>query len=186
MVACRAAGAPLRNRPSGPVAVLFAMTIAVAGCVQQQQVALTTSINSDEMAWARKNGGNTVTGFAVLRTVGGEARTCAGAAAGLAPDSAYGRERLLAIYGNTVKGNRSANNPLPKFTNEDPAYLPLIRQTRCDGQGAFTFEHIPDGVWYVSTSVVWKANPSSSLIEGGVMMQRVELRGNQPVRVSLP
>lgn len=162
------------------------IALVVAGCVQQQQqVALTTTLNHSELDWAKKDGKNTVTGFAVLRTVGGEARTCAGLPVGLSPDSAYARERMMAIYGNTVKGTRPANNPV-KFTNDDPSYRSVIRETRCDGQGGFSFEKVPDGTWYVATAVTWKANPNSPLFEGGHMMQRVEVRGGQTVKVTLP
>lgn len=166
--------------------LILGIALAVSGCVQQhQQVALNTSLNHSELEWAKKDGNNTISGFAVLRTVGGEARTCAGLPVGLTPDSAYARERLMAIYGSTVKGTRAANNPW-KFTNDDPSYRSAMRETRCDGQGGFSFEKIPDGTWYIATSVVWKANPSSPLFEGGFMMQRVEVRGGQTVKVTLP
>jgi len=161
--------------------------LLVGACVQQQQqVALTTSVNPSETDWARKDGGNTISGFGVLRTVGGEARTCAGLAAGITPDSAHTRERMMAIYGSVAKGTRAANLGSPKFSNEDPQYASLLRTTRCDGQGNFVFERVPDGTWYVITSVIWKANPNSPLQEGGYMMQRVEVRGGQTVKVSLP
>jgi hypothetical protein len=167
-------------------ALLLAFVLVISGCVQQQQVALTTSVNPSETDWARKDGANTINGFGVLRTVSGEARTCAGLAANVIPDSSHTRERMLAIFGSVVKGTRAANNGAVKFSNEDSQYTSLIRTTRCDGQGNFTFERVPDGTWYVTTSVVWKANPSSPLFEGGSMMQRVEVRGGQTIKVSLP
>jgi len=168
------------------IALFLAFALAISGCVQQQQqVALTTSFNPSEFEWARKDGNNAISGFAVLRTVGGEARTCAGLPAYLGPDSAYTRERIMKIYGSTEKGTRAANDPL-KFTNDDASYRSILRETRCDGQGGFTFEKVPDGTWYVTTSVVWKANPSSPLFEGGNMMRRVEVRGGQTAKVTLP
>lgn len=168
------------------LAIVLGVAAMLTGCVQQQQqVALTTSLNHSELDWAKRDGNNTISGFAVLRTVSGEARTCAGLPVGITPDSAYARERMMAIYGSTVKGTRSANNQW-KFTNDDPSYRSLIRESRCDGQGGFTFDKVPDGTWYVATYVVWKANPNSPLFEGGFMMQRVEVRGGQTVRVTLP
>jgi hypothetical protein len=163
------------------------LLLVTGACAQQQQATLASSMNAAEMAWARGEGANTVTGFAILRTVGGEARTCAGLTAQLIPDSVYARERMAAIFGNTVKGTRASNRGAVKFTTSgDPLYLSLVRTTRCDGQGAFTFERVPDGVWYVTTSVTWKSDPTSPLNEGGSMMQRVELRGGQTTRVTLP
>jgi hypothetical protein len=159
---------------------------SLAACAPQQQATLSSSISPTEMAWAKGDGRNTVTGFAVLRTVGGEARTCAGLQAILIPDSPYARERMTAIFGNNVKGSRESMRGPVKFGSDDPLYLSLLRTTRCDGQGAFTFERIPDGVWYATTSVEWKADPRSPFHEGGSMMQRVELRGGQTARVTLP
>lgn len=162
------------------------LAIALSGCVQQEAT-LSTSMNQSEMAWAVGDGTNTVAGFAVLRTVGGEARTCAGLAVNLIPDSPYARERMTAIFGNTVKGTRDTNLGPVKFSgSDDPLYIGLLRTTRCDGQGAFTFDRVPNGVWFATTSVTWKANPRSPLSEGGSMMQRVELRGGQTVKVTLP
>jgi hypothetical protein len=164
----------------------FAIMVFLGGCTQQEAT-LSTSMNQSEMAWAQGDGRNTVTGFAVLRTVGGEARTCAGLTVNLIPDSPYARERMTAIFGNTVKGTREANRGPVKFSSsDDPLYVSLLRSTRCDGQGAFTFERVPDGVWYATTSVTWKSDPRSFLTEGGSMMQRVELRGGQTGRVTLP
>jgi hypothetical protein len=124
------------------------------------------------MAWAQGDGRNTVTGFAVLRTVGGEARTCAGLQAILIPDSPYARERMTAIFGNIAKGTRESMRGPVKFRGDDPLYVSLLRTTRCDGQGTFTFERVPDGAWYATTSVEWKADPRSLFSEGGSMMQR--------------
>lgn len=157
----------------------------LTGCTtQKQEVRVHSTFEPSEVEWSRKDGSNTLTGFAVLRTVGGEARTCAGLEAGLAPDSAYTRERMFAIYGSAEKGSIRVE-AMPKFDSTAPGYNSAIRRTRCDGQGNFTFERVPDGNYFVSAPVVWQANPRSSLYEGGYMMKRVELRGGT-TKVSLP
>lgn len=86
-----------------------ALVVLAAGACQPQAPLMTSAtFNPDEVAWSTKDGANTVTGFAVLRTVGGEARTCAGLQVYLMPDSAYARERLFQLYGSTEKGSRAA------------------------------------------------------------------------------
>ena len=120
-----------------------------------------------------------------MRTVAGEARTCAGLEVMLAPDSAHARERIIATYGNLEKGSIQAHQ-VPKFSKNDPNYAAAIRTTRCDGQGNFSFEKLPDGTFYVSAPVLWKANPRSPLYEGGIIMQKVTLRGNAVTKVTLP
>lgn len=159
--------------------------LSVIGCVPQEPVKTTSTFDSGEVAWAEKLGTNTVAGFAVLRTVGGEARTCAGLTVYLVPDSTYARERLTLLYGTTTRGAVDEARA-PKLPQAQAFYLSTSKQTRCDGQGHFSFENVANGIWYVTASVIWKANPSSSRIDGGHMMQRVELRGAQSVKVAMP
>jgi len=49
--------------------------------------------------------------------------------------------------------------------------------------GSFSFPRVPDGVWYVTSSVKWQG---ASQVEGGSIMQRVDVRGGRLVKVSLP
>lgn len=167
--------------------VAFASVMALAGCVPQRQVLTnTTMFSPDEVSWSTKPGNNTVTGFAVLRTASGEARTCAALLVRLIPDSAYARERMTGIYGSLSQGTTRVGGPAYKEDATDKAYVASVRETRCDGQGNFTFESVPNGVWYLTASVVWSVNPSRGATEGGAMMKRIELTGGQTVKVSLP
>lgn len=167
-------------------AALAAVLLAVAGCVEQGPPPLTQtqSFNPADVAWASKPGKNAVTGHAVLRTVGGEARTCAALPVQLIPDSSYARERMLALYGSIRKGTRQAAGA-SRFERTDPEYISSSRQTRCDGQGYFSFDDVPDGVWYVTAVVVWQA-PGNPAPQGGAMMERIELAGGKTVKVALP
>ena len=165
------------------VALVFALILALAGCAQfQQQAALSTGIAPGEVEWARKTGRNTVSGNASLKS-GGTTYTCAGQSANLIPDTAYARARMTAIFGNATRGTRAASLGPVKFERDDPLYVSTLRTTRCDASGSFSFSRVPDGVWYVTTSVKWQG---ASQIEGGSMMQRVDLRGGRQVKVSLP
>jgi len=58
-----------------------------------------------------------------------------------------------------------------------------LRRTTCDASGSFSFPRVPDGVWYVTTSVKWDG-PGG--VEGGSMMKRVDVRGGKLVKVTLP
>lgn len=146
-------------------------------------VAMINSVDPAELEWSRQDGTNTVTGFAVMRTIGGQPRTCAGEEVYLTPDSTYSRERSLAIYGSIVKGMRWVEEPTIRFSNRDINFQSFRRTTRCDSRGDFSFENIPDGVWYVATSVTWWDGYQRN---GGVMMRRVELRGKRTIKVALP
>jgi hypothetical protein len=58
-----------------------------------------------------------------------------------------------------------------------------LRTTRCDALGSFSFPRVPDGIWYVTSSVKWQG---PAQVEGGSMMQRVDVRGGRFVKVILP
>ena len=165
-------------------ALVLGLTLAVAGCAQLglPEPALSTPIAPSEIDWARKSGQNSVGGLAVM-TAGGTSHTCAGQSANLIPDSAYARARLAAIFGNATRGTRAASLGPVKFERDDPLYVSTLRTTRCDPAGSFSFPRVPDGVWYVTTSVKWQG---PAQVEGGSMMQRVDVHGGRLVKVMLP
>ncbi len=165
-------------------ALFLGLILAVAGCAQfgPQETALSTAIAPSEIEWARKSGANTVSGAAQMKS-GGTTHTCVGQSALLIPDSAYGRARMTAIFGNATKGTRQASLGPVKFERDDPLYVSTLRTTRCDASGSFSFPRVPDGVWYVTTSVKWQGG---SQVEGGSMMKRVDVRGGRLVKVVLP
>ena len=166
-----------------PADLLLGLFLTVAGCAQLglQESPLTTPIASSEVDWARGSGANTVSGIAVINA-GGTSHSCAGQSANLIPDSAYARARMTAIFGNATKGMRAASLGAVKFERDDPLYVSTLRTTRCDALGSFSFPRVPDGVWYVTSSVKWQG---ASQVEGGSLMQRVDLRGGRMVKVTL-
>ena len=163
------------------IPLALALILALAGCAQfQQQAALSTGIAPGEVEWARKSGRNTVSGNASLKS-GGTTYTCAGQSANLIPDTAYARARMTAIFGNANRGTRAASLGAVKFERDDPLYVSTLRTARCDASGSFSFPGVPDGVWYVTTSVKWQDGS-----QGSSMMQRVDVQGGRLVKVMLP
>jgi hypothetical protein len=164
-----------------PLALVFGLILVLAGCAQfQQQAALSSGISANEVEWARKSGRNTVTGNASLKS-GGTTHTCAGQSANLIPDTAYARARMTAIFGNATRGQRAASLGPAKFERDDPLYVQTLRTARCDASGSFSFPGVPDGVWYVTSSVKWQDGT-----QGSSMMQRVDVQGGRLVKVMLP
>jgi hypothetical protein len=165
-------------------AFVLGLILAITGCAQLglQEPALSTPIAPNEIDWARRSGPNSVSGVAIM-TARSTTHSCAGQSANLIPDSAYARARLAAIFGNTTRGTRAANLGPVKFERDDPLYVSTLRTTHCDATGSFSFSGVPDGVWYVTTSVKWQ---SSAQIEGGSMMQRLDLGGGRRVKITLP
>ena len=174
-----------------PLALVLglAVSLAATGCAQFDQAfapppsALSTPIQASELDWSRKSGSNTVSGMASLKA-GGDTHTCAGQAANLLPDSAYARARMTAIFGNDSQGRRAASLAPVKFERgDDPLYVSTLRRTTCDASGSFSFPRVPDGVWFVTTSVKWDG---TSGVEGASMMKRVDVRGGRLMKVTLP
>ena len=171
-------------------ALIVGLALVTAGCAQfgqvgQQEAALSKPISQSEIDWSKRSGRNTVSGLAVMKSANGESHSCAGQSANLIPDSAYAQARMTAIFGNATKGMRAASRGPVKFERDDPLYVSSLRTSRCDVQGSFSFAQVPDGVWYVTTSVKWQG-ASASQVEGGSMMQRVDVRGGRLVKVVLP
>ncbi len=163
------------------IPLTLALILALAGCAQfQQQAALSTGIVPGEVEWARKSGRNTVSGNATLKS-GGTTYTCAGQSANLIPDTAYARARMTAIFGNANRGTRAASLGPVKFERDDPLYVSTLRAARCDASGSFSFPSVPDGIWYVTTSVKWQDGT-----QGSSMMQRVDVQGGRLAKVILP
>ena len=167
-----------------PAALFLGSILAVAGCAQfaPQETALSTPIAPSEVDWARGSGANTVSGIALIKA-GGTTHTCAGQSAILIPDSAYARARMTAIFGNATKGMRAASLGAAKFERDDPLYVSTLRTVRCDAMGSFSFPRVPDGGWYVTSSVKWQG---ASQVEGSSMMQHVDVQGGRLVKVILP
>ncbi|WP_421997939.1 hypothetical protein [Reyranella sp.] len=167
--------------------LILGSLLAVAGCAQfeamvPQKDPLSTPMTPAEVDWSRKSGASTVSGSAIVKS-GGETHTCAGQSAILIPDTPYAQARMTAIFGNSSRGRRAASLGPVKFERDDPLYVSTLRTTRCDAGGSFSFQRIPDGTWYVTTTVKWQ---DGSKAEGGSMMRRVDVNGGRLVKVSLP
>lgn len=161
---------------------------AVAGCAtapQSQPHAMTTRFDPGEVAWFEGKGSNTLNGNAVLRTVGGDVRTCAGLKAMIFPVGRYAIERVTAIYGSPDGGY---GRVMPSFSETDPRYAATKRETVCDSQGNFRFTDLPDGDYYVQSIVTWGVPTGYySLVssQGGGIAERVSLRGGETKSVVL-
>lgn len=167
------------------VSVAGFAAIVLAGCATVPPVVMTTTFNPAEVAWASAVGTNTINGNAVLRTVGGEVRTCAGFEAVLSPVSAYSTEMMGAQFGSSTRGYTS----YWKEVTSDPRYRDTNRRTTCDSQGNFRFDRLPDGEYFVITSVTWSAPTggrySYMASQGGGMMQRVSVAGGETKSIVL-
>lgn len=169
---------------------LFAASIALllAGCLANETRPLTvsSSFQPEEVAWFHQPGTNSIRGNALLRTVGGDVRTCAGFQATLIPMSTYALDRFTALYGVNAAEGGFAPAPEPTFATTDPRYTSTVRSTFCDSEGRFTFSSVPDGDYFVIARVVWGIPMQYfTRTEGGTLMHRVKVSSGQIANVVL-
>lgn len=161
------------------------LLFAISGCAAAPPVTLSSAFDPAEVAWFHQPGSNTILGNAVRRTVGGEARTCAALPAYLVPVSTYARERFLKMYGDADSGFLPATSGF-KFADTNAIYQANSRTVRCDAQGNFRFENVPDGDYYVTATVTWGVPLYGvTMHQGGVMMQKVSVRGGETKNIVL-
>lgn len=167
------------------VGVCLAMVMAGCATAPSAPAHISTPFRAADYAWFSAKGNNTISGNAVMRTVGGEVRTCAAFPVGLVPGGAYTRERMMIVYGSSDRGYRPAGSRV-QFGNDEPQYLALLKEATCDSQGNFTFTDLPDGEYFVIAQVIWGVPMRyHTEAQGGTIMQRVELRGGETERVVL-
>lgn len=170
------------------ILLLAAIVAPVTACVTTQTPAkIGAPFDVSVAETAMKPGRNTVKGFAVLRTVGGDAKTCAGEKVNLTPATAYAAERMSVIYGSTISGQRTLGHGEYRTGwngAERPVadYSRLAYTTVCDAQGKFEFSNVGDGDWYVVSTVYWEVGGRP---QGGYLMRRVTVGGGQTINVAL-
>jgi hypothetical protein len=160
-------------------AIAAAAIVVLAGCAAPQRnvVTIHAPFNEAEARAMLEPGTNTIRGSGFMRQRGGGVVTCAGSHAYLVPATAHARERFAAIYG-TNKAARS----MPEFQPDLAAYKAASKQTVCNAQGAFTFERVKDGEYFVTTGISWTVGGAQ---QGGAVYSSVRVRGGEAVEVVL-
>ena len=129
------------------------LAASVAACATPAPITMASTYSASELAWAQAEGNNTIAGSAVLRTVGGDVKTCAGLEVGLIPVGSYTSELMAKTFGSSTTGYAKYT---PNITL-DPSYGGANRKTVCNPQGEFAFSNLPDGEYFVVATVTWGA-----------------------------
>jgi hypothetical protein len=138
-----------------------------------------------EVEWFKTPGSATLSGSALLRTVGGQVRTCAGLEVNLVPASTYAAVRMRTMFGSVGQGFMAARGAR-KWAATDQNYVRNLKQTVCDPQGYFSFENLPDGDYFVTAFVSWSVPTRYfNRLEGGVLMKAVRIENGRAEKVVL-
>jgi len=178
-----------------------------AASKRQKASGMSSSISDGDISWSKAVGSNTIYGSAFVNDeVQGVkvSQTCEGEAVKLIPKTAYSDERMSFYFDNLRRGYLDSGGYVKKKRGEWPAYskqsaagkkgilaggdnpiyLDSIRESYCDQRGDFLFENIPDGEYFITSTITWGADtwendwrPGKSWIQGGRVMQHVKVAG---------
>ncbi|OEJ64682.1 hypothetical protein BEN30_00905 [Magnetovibrio blakemorei] len=107
-----------------------------------------TAFSTTASAWALKEGTSTIAGQGFLKAQGGFIQTAAGETVTLVPKSPYTDEIVSITRKDGFFEEYSG-------VQKDPEYEPFRRVITADKNGAFRFEGLPAGEWYIATRVIW-------------------------------
>jgi len=161
----------------------YGLALLLQGCAQglfTTTIQVPSPFEPDEAKYAMTPGPGSIKGSAFIRQQGGGIVTCAGAQVVAVPATRYATDRISALYGNIHKGQYFGGDV--KFVPDDPRYLEMRRNTRCDAQGNFQFDGLARGDYFVITNVRWLAGNQQ---QGGALMQRVTIKDGQPIDIML-
>ena len=154
--------------PPAPAAPLAPPPIAAPSGIMIQ-----TPFRAEDFAWS------TMPGAARIRGLSAPGRSCAGNAVALTPDTAYSRERIGKLYGSTEYAVIPTSEVRAKvIANDNPAMRGYVRGSRCDSSGAFAFDNLPAGSFFVIAEVGDPSGPK-------VVMRRVTAVAGRVLQVPL-
>jgi hypothetical protein len=137
-------------------------------------IVIQTPFRAEDFAWSVRPGAARIEGLTV------RGASCAGKAVALTPLAPYSRERIQALYGADDYAVRPAAAVRAKvIANDNPAMRGYVRSARCDANGAFVFDKLPAGPYFIIAEVT---GPS-----GGdqVIMRRVQTVAGRTLQAPL-
>jgi hypothetical protein len=166
--------------------LFLAVVACTAGPVlaKDRRYQMRSSFDPSEIIWAKAKGNAAIRGSALLRTRGGDVKSCAGTTINIIPQSTYASERMTHYYGS-LEGGLSTQKE--SITTIDPVYEKTIIETVCDAQGNFEISGLAAGSYFVTAQISWEVPFSryTTRREGGAMMRRIVLTEGETARVIL-
>lgn len=147
--------------------------------------------SAKDAAYINKKGTNTILGQGMSKTRGGNVKTSAGNKAYVYPVTEYTTEMMTLLFQDVNSGHRmyvdlGGEVVKREVTNIDPELTRYVKEQTCDAQGNFEFLNLPNGEYFVVTTVTWEVPTRySSGTQGGDLMKRVKVTGGSKERVIL-
>ncbi len=154
------------------------------GCATMQPYVLTNPFDPIVAKDLLSPGNNKIYGSALIRQQGGGIVTCAGCDVQLIPVTPYSEQRMMIIYESDQKGYKSLSGfvmPI-KFEPDPWEYYEYRLKTIGEPLGTFEFNEVGNGEYFLVTTITWYAGHST---QGGNLMQRVKVTGNESIKIIL-
>jgi hypothetical protein len=124
---------------------LIAFTMLITACVAHQPQTRITQFNEEEYKSYSGEGTAAIYGEAFLKTRGGDIKKGAGCQVHLNPVTSYSTE----WYERQIVGGQV-------LVFGDQRAVPYHRETVADSNGAFEFDKLPPGEYYVACPIFWE------------------------------
>lgn len=145
---------------------------------------LTAKFSPTEANYIFDKGTASIHGRAFIRAAGGKTKTAQGSSATLLPATKYAVQRVNAIYGRSGVATRKV-----KFakSSDDPRYHVYTRTVSVGAGGAFSFDGLAAGDYFVTTGINWNGvNSSGNKSRRAVaLVKRVRVSEGQRADVTL-
>ena len=143
----------------------------------------TIAFDAKAAAFINKKGTVTIKGHAFLRRKDGVTVDAAGEIVRLIPVTPYAEERFRRLYnGKKFAGGVFAPHQDPP----DPQYAKLLRETKAEANGTFSFDNVSAGRYFIATQLQYQ-HDSKYFLDGGSVYDEVTVTGKElePVKVVL-
>lgn len=141
--------------------------------VPRDEIVIHAPYRAEDFAWSTAIGSARIH----ISTVAG--RSCTGNSVALTPDTPYSRERIRALYGSAESASEPVERVRSRVIGNDNADMRrFVRAGRCDATGAFFFDGLPAGSFFVIAEVSDPRGPR-------VVMRRVTTAAGRLSNVAL-
>lgn len=161
---------------------LLLVIILLAGCSSQEY--RYSLVYQPRVEWPldeykkieQHQGSNIVTGQCFLKTRGGDVKTCAGNKVYLNPVTSYSKQFVDVVIHQYTGRGVVLEPTIPDYRIND-----FLEETVADADGRFKFYNVPDGEYYLYSSVLWEAGTGyQGKLEqqGGWVLKKVSIVTN--------
>ena len=167
-------------------ALVICAALALAACQSMGDdpaARQTIAFDPAAAAFINKKGAVTIKGHAFLRRRDGVTVDAAGEVVRLIPVTPYAEERFRRLY----QGKKFAGGVFaPHQDPADPIYAKMLRETKAEANGTFSFDNVAAGRYYIATQLQYQ-HSSKYILDGGSIYDEVTVTGKEvePVRVVL-